>query len=157
MSARGDRGNRGQGLAEFAIALPAFLLILFGLLDVGRAVFAYNGVTNAAREGARLAIVNQDATSIETRAADQATALDVTATVQFREPSPNPDAADNAVCAPERLGCIAVVRVSTAWSAVTPVIGSLLGPFTMQAESQLPVEFICPNPSIGFTTCPKQP
>jgi Flp pilus assembly protein TadG len=161
MSARKRRRQQGQALAEFAIVIPIFLLILFGIFDVGRAVYAYSSVTNAAREGARLAIVNQDTASVGNRAADQATALAVTTTVEFRQPGPNPDAVNNPACSTLGIGCIAVVRVSTSWSALTPLIGTLLGPVTLRAESQLPLEFVCPNPAVaGFTTvgdCPKQP
>lgn len=161
MSASSRRGQRGQGLAEFAIAIPIFLLILFGIFDVGRAVYAYNSVTNAAREGARLAIVNQDSVSVGNRAAAQATALAVSTTVQFRQPGPNADAVSNPTCSTLGIGCIAVVRVTTNWSALTPLIGTILGPIALRAESQLPIEFVCPNPAIaGFTTasdCPKQP
>lgn len=48
-------GQRGQGLVEFAMVLPVFLLALFGLLDVGRLVYANSALSQAAREGARLA------------------------------------------------------------------------------------------------------
>lgn len=161
MTAPNRRTQRGQTLAEFAIAFPVFLLLLFGLVDVGRAVYAYSGITNAAREGARLAIVNQDAASVQARAANQATAVSVTTTIQFRQPGPNAEPSSNASCSTLGIGCIAIVRVDTAWSALTPVIGSLLGPITMRAESQVPVEFVCPNRSIaGFANagdCPKQP
>ena len=40
-----------------ALVLPIFLLILFGLIDVGRLVFTNSMVSQAAREGARLAAV----------------------------------------------------------------------------------------------------
>jgi TadE-like protein len=45
----------GQGLAEFAIVLPIFLLIVFGMIDIGRVIWATDNITNAAREGARYA------------------------------------------------------------------------------------------------------
>lgn len=48
----------GQGLAEFAIVLPFFLVMLVGMVDVGRAVWANNAVANAAREAARYAAVH---------------------------------------------------------------------------------------------------
>ncbi len=47
--------RRGQGLVEFALVLPIFLLILFGLIDVGRYVYMNSVLSQAAREGARLA------------------------------------------------------------------------------------------------------
>ncbi len=49
----GDR--RGQGLAEFAIVLPVFLVIVFAIIDLGRVIWATDDLANAAREGARYA------------------------------------------------------------------------------------------------------
>lgn len=42
-------------MAEFGLALPILLLVIFGLLEVGRAVFMYAAVTNASREAVRYA------------------------------------------------------------------------------------------------------
>ena len=47
--------ERGQTLVEFALVLPIFLLVVFGLIDVGRAVYTNSTLSQAAREGARLA------------------------------------------------------------------------------------------------------
>ena len=63
--------SRGQALVEFALVIPVFLVILMGTIDLGRAVFAYNSVTNAAREEFRVAIVNQDVNLIRQRATAQ--------------------------------------------------------------------------------------
>jgi Flp pilus assembly protein TadG len=49
--------ERGQGLVEMALVLPIFLLVLFGIFDVGRAVYVNSTLSQAAREGARLAAV----------------------------------------------------------------------------------------------------
>lgn len=51
------RGERGSNIVEFALILPPFLLLIFGLIDLGRGVYLYNAVANAAREGARYGIV----------------------------------------------------------------------------------------------------
>jgi Flp pilus assembly protein TadG len=51
------RRRTGQGLVEFALVLPAFLLIVLALFDTGKGVFTYNSLGQAAREGARLASV----------------------------------------------------------------------------------------------------
>ena len=51
------RGARGQGLVEFALVLPVFLLMMFGLIDVGRFVYQTSTLSQAAREGARLGSV----------------------------------------------------------------------------------------------------
>jgi Flp pilus assembly protein TadG len=45
--------QHGQGLVEFALILPLFVLIVIGVFDLGRAFFASITITNAAREGAR--------------------------------------------------------------------------------------------------------
>jgi Flp pilus assembly protein TadG len=54
-----DRRNRGRGqaLVEFAIIIPIFLLLLFGLLDFGRVVYAQQTIAQDAREGARAGLV----------------------------------------------------------------------------------------------------
>jgi hypothetical protein len=54
MSRRKRRGS-GQALVEFAMVMPVFMLLLFGLLDFGRVVFAQNTVSQAAREASRYA------------------------------------------------------------------------------------------------------
>lgn len=48
--------QRGQELAEFAIIVPLLLLIAFGVLDLGRALYAVISITNVAREGARYGV-----------------------------------------------------------------------------------------------------
>lgn len=51
------RARRGQSLVEFALVAPVFLLMLFGLVDMGRLVHANSALSQAAREGARVAAV----------------------------------------------------------------------------------------------------
>jgi hypothetical protein len=50
--------SRGQGLVVFALVLPVFMVILIGMVDLGRAIWANNSVANAAREAARFASVH---------------------------------------------------------------------------------------------------
>ena len=45
--------NQGQNIIEFALVLPLLLIILFGVLDLGRIFFGSISLTNAAREGVR--------------------------------------------------------------------------------------------------------
>jgi len=49
-------GQRSQALIEFALISPLLLLLTFGVVDIGRAVFYYDTLNHAAREGARTAI-----------------------------------------------------------------------------------------------------
>ncbi len=46
-------GFQSQAMVEFALALPLLLLVLYGLLEVGRLLFMYSSVTTASREAAR--------------------------------------------------------------------------------------------------------
>jgi len=46
---------RGQSLVEFAIVVPIFLLLLFGLIDFSRLLFTYISLANGTRELARVA------------------------------------------------------------------------------------------------------
>ena len=47
------RKEKGQGLVEFALVLPILLVIIFGLMEMGRLLLAYSSVTTASRQGAR--------------------------------------------------------------------------------------------------------
>lgn len=49
-------GQESQALIEFALISPVLLLLLFGIIDIGRAVFYYDTLGHAAREGARSAV-----------------------------------------------------------------------------------------------------
>jgi TadE-like protein len=51
------RSQSSQALIEFALISPVLLLLLFGIIDIGRAVFYYDTVSHAAREGARSAVI----------------------------------------------------------------------------------------------------
>jgi Flp pilus assembly protein TadG len=50
------RSQRSQALIEFSLVSPVLLLLLFGIVDMGRAVFYYDTLNHAAREGARTAV-----------------------------------------------------------------------------------------------------
>jgi Flp pilus assembly protein TadG len=51
------RSDRGQGLLEAALILPLLLLVSVSVFEFGRAYQTIQVLTNAAREGARLAIM----------------------------------------------------------------------------------------------------
>jgi hypothetical protein len=45
--------QRGQVLVEFSLAILVFIVLLMGVFDLGRGIYMYNGVSEAARELAR--------------------------------------------------------------------------------------------------------
>jgi Flp pilus assembly protein TadG len=51
------RGERGTALIEAAITMPLILAICVGIFEFGRAYQTWQILTNAAREGARLAVI----------------------------------------------------------------------------------------------------
>ena len=55
MIGRLRKGEHGQALVEMALVLPLFFLLLFGVIEMGRIGYAYITVSNAAREGGRIA------------------------------------------------------------------------------------------------------
>lgn len=48
----------GAATVEMAVVLPVFVTIMLGMIEFGRALMVGQLVTNAAREGARLAVIN---------------------------------------------------------------------------------------------------
>jgi hypothetical protein len=53
LSRRPAGEERGQALVEFAFGIMVFLMLFIGMIDIGRGVFMFNGVAQAAREIAR--------------------------------------------------------------------------------------------------------
>jgi Flp pilus assembly protein TadG len=50
--------ERGSTLVEFSIAATVFLMVMFAVIEFGRAVWTHNALADAARLGARYAVVN---------------------------------------------------------------------------------------------------
>lgn len=63
IKAHAIRNQRGQTMTEFAMILPIFALLLFGIVQFGIAFNHYLTVTDAARVGARKAVVSRTATN----------------------------------------------------------------------------------------------
>lgn len=51
----GGKSRRGAVVVEFALVAPLFLLMILGVIEFGRAVIVQQLLTNASREGARIA------------------------------------------------------------------------------------------------------
>lgn len=164
------RRTRAQALVEFALVLPVFLLIIFGLIDGGRLIFTYNTTSNAARSGARVAIVNQSTNGTNTCDTTSATAWSTGCAVQSGSSvaiAPSDvvvtyrDAADAADCDPDSsdgielsIGCLAVVQVTSHFQALTPIIGQIVGPIDITSKSKVPIERVCSNPPPSpLTSC----
>jgi Flp pilus assembly protein TadG len=64
---------------EFAIVAPVFFLLIAGVIEGGRLVYAYNAVNHAAQEAGRLAILQDtpNVAAVQTQAVDAADPLSV--------------------------------------------------------------------------------
>lgn len=121
---------RGQTLVEFGLILPIFVLVLVGIFDVGRAIYAYHTVSNATREALREAIVHQDPTAVRAEAVKAGVALGLTDADVVLDP-----------CTDE--GCAYGVTVSYDYQPATPIIGNLFNP-VISASGEMPVETVNP-------------
>ena len=57
------KGERGSTLVEFAIGATLFLTVMFAVIEFGRAWWVHNALADAARRGARYAVVHTAADS----------------------------------------------------------------------------------------------
>jgi Flp pilus assembly protein TadG len=130
----------GQTLVEFALIVPIFILMMVGIFDVGRAVYAYSTINNAAHEAVRLAIVDQNTADVRSRAVSQSVAVGVnSADVGVRWLSSA--YADVAPCnATPRYGCAVEVSVAYDFNAATPIIGQLMGTIGLEAVARQQIE-----------------
>ncbi len=107
-------GDSGAAAVEFALLLPVLLLVTFGIIDFGRALNAQVTLTQAAREGARLAALGQPNVVSRTQAAATGLSPVIVAV------NPCPAGANQT--------SNATVHVSYPFSFITP-IGAIAGMF----------------------------
>jgi Flp pilus assembly protein TadG len=145
----GRRSHRGQALVEFALILPIFVLVLVGIFDMGRAVYDFNVISNAAREAIRVAIVDQNTTAITNQAVQHATGIagagDVTVSFLDGATATTYNHCSDALTGC-KLGWYAVVTVSYDYTAATPIIGNLLGTIHMSSTSKQVIESVFTSP-----------
>lgn len=78
------RSERGAELIEFALVFPILLLVVLGILDFGMLFQRYEVLTNATREGARVAILDGYAEAdVQARVTQYLAASGLTATPTF--------------------------------------------------------------------------
>ena len=134
--ARPQRGERGQAVVELALILPVIVTLIFGALDVGRLFNAQIVVTEAAREGARLATTECTLSpstcysDVVTRVDNAMTGLTVSNSTVTLSPGPYVS------------GDTVTVQVHYTISFITPWISSLIpgSPFTLSGATTMRLE-----------------
>jgi len=107
------RCDDGAELIEFALVFPLLLLVLFGIIDFGLLFQRYEAVTNAAREGARVAVLPGYAQAdVEARATQYLVAAGLTATPTFSYTAPQ---AVNVGGACVTMSTLSAVYLMTIW------------------------------------------
>ncbi len=125
--------RRGAAVVEFAVVAPVFFILVFGMIEYGRAVMVEQILTNAAREGARVAILTSattaNVTSEVTTYLSNASITGATVTI-----SPNPPATAAA-------GTTVSVTVSIPFTSVSWLPSPFyLGSTTLSAKCSMRTE-----------------
>src|SRR4051812_47359519 len=83
--------RRGAAVVEFAVVSPVFFLLVFGMIEYGRMVMVQQLLTNAAREGARVGVLdNSTASDVTTAVNSYLTAAKITtATITCNPTTPS--------------------------------------------------------------------
>jgi hypothetical protein len=133
------REHEGQALVEFALAVPIFLLLIFGLIDLGRAVYVNSAIAQAARDAARWGSVQERSKWEADREAVGEYALGRLVAV------PDPEA--TVTCEKIEFTAfeycttydVVAVEIRSEVQMITPIIGQLVGPLDLRAESRMVV------------------
>lgn len=155
---RRSRGRtRGQALVEFSLVFPIFMLVVFGIIDVGRYVYVTNAFNQAAREAARYGSVEQwqygcpssvgtqnRLTCTQQVASDRMAAAPAYFTVSATCTTDGTTSVSAASC---RAGYLLKVVVTTptspasqAFHLFTPVISNIIGPIVVTGVAQVVVQ-----------------
>ena len=138
-SLHSQRGEKGQALVEFSLALIPLLMMLLGTFDVGRGIYVYNAVAEATREVARATSVHVgDPTGSSTQTAAVVTkqqslvphlssatfaCVDISGAAVSHEPCQGGDGVK--------------VTMSAPFSLITPILSSFMGPWTFSSSSTI--------------------
>jgi len=141
----------GAELVEFAVVAPVMLLVLLGIIDFGLLFQRYQVITNAAREGARIAVLpGYTADDVETRVEQFLTAAGL-------EDAPPPDVGAPIVVSLGAAGpCLRMVPVTVSYPHSFSFIGGIASYFgsddftatTLQATATMR------NELAAAATCP---
>jgi hypothetical protein len=126
--------KNGQSLVEMALLLPVLLLLSVVTIDMGRGVYYYSAIYNAAREGARYGIIDpNDISGIKNAAVKLAVGVNL-----------NPDDVTVVPDPPDLDVKTIQVNIEYTFELVTPIAklftSCVCGDFTLRTSSTMLVE-----------------
>ncbi len=124
-------GRQGQALVEMALTISMLMLLLMGIFDLGRAVFYYSDLCQAAREAARYAAMlppPRDAEAVKLHAQEASIVHVSTSNITVTFSSGHPLSAE--------------VTMTYPYVPITPLMAALVGSdgFTLIATSAVLIE-----------------
>ena len=130
---RNKHARRGAVMVEMALVLPLFLMLVLGIIEFGRAMMVANLVTNSAREGARMAVLdgstntevnNAVETFLQSAVGHGITAADIDVIITVTAATGNPNPANNVANALSR--DLITVKVQVPFNKVALIPGDYL-------------------------------
>ena len=125
------KNESGQSLVEMALVLPVLLLLLVGMIDLGRLLYSYSHLHQAAQETVRLGGLGEGDSEITEFARNY---------ISFKDPS----LLQVEISPPEssrESGEYVTVHLSYPFEPFTPLIDQLMtGPLQIQTDSTIRVE-----------------
>jgi len=122
------RSERGTAVVEFALIAPLLFLLIFGIIDFGRALDYYNQLTQIAGQGARAAAVNRNPDGTALSSANKFSIQQQLANVYTKQPELK-NSADYFVCitqVPQNVGDPVTVKASFKFNFI-PLVGTVAG------------------------------
>ena len=124
-----NKRNRGQTLVEMAIVLPILVALIFGMTDFARVLNGYLAITEASREGARVAALSGNDAAVELAANNAAPNLDPTRLTVTTLP------------ATRSRGDAVTVTVTYSIDIITPLVNTMLtNPMPITSQTIMRVE-----------------
>ena len=125
--------RRGAAAVEFAIVLPVFVTLVFGMIEYGRMVMVQQVITNASREGARRAVLDGATTSaVQSSVATYLTNASISGSSTTVSPNPSTAASGDPIAV-----TVSIPFSSVSWLPSPMFLGgkTLSASTTMRRES----------------------
>lgn len=125
------KGQKGQSLVEFALVLPLLLLLICGIVDAGRLLFAYESLNMTAQEAVRLSGLGRTDAEVTAYARNHVRVGDGShMNVQFTPTDPKGRMSGQDV----------TVTLTYSLPLITPLISSIMPTPVLSASSTIRVE-----------------